>query len=233
MIVWFILGGIALLIGIFLLLPIVFVVDYRKEAEIKIRLLFFNLLKEKKPKKTKTKTYKQKPAKIQPAQTSATPQTSSKAPQKPPKKQKAIKKNIPDIDIALIKVIYNSLAHPLKRLIRKIRITELRLNSIVGGGDAAKAALNFGLQNAAVYSAIAWLKSISYVKTERINIEADFMREESEFTLHCRVKIKTGTVLICLLVFALKMVRIKAAENGNHAKPRKANLGKSIRIIMD
>jgi hypothetical protein len=232
-------GSVLLLIGIILSLSVVFVIDYRKEAEIKIRLLFFDLLKEKKP-KHKRKGTRHAPVKsdkpAQPAQFTHAPEPPFPQPKppKPAKKQKEIRKNIPDIDMALIKMVYAGLAHPLKRLIKRIRITELRLSSIVGGGDAAKVAINFGLQNAAVYGTLAWLKSISGVKTERINIEADFMREESEFTLHCKVRIKIGTVLMCVLAFMFKMARLKAAENDNHVpKPRKTNLGKSIRIIMD
>jgi len=242
-------GSILLLILLLLSMTITAVVDYKKEAQIKVKILFFDLLKEKKVKKRKTRI-KNKVNKIQsrsnPRQSNYSkpdkPIIDIETPQLPAKKPKEIKKDIPDIDFALIKLIYLSLAQPFKRLISKVRITELKYESIVGGSDAAMTAISFGLHNAAVYGALAWLKTISNVKTERINIEADFMREESDFTLHCKIRVRAGTVLLCVLAFMMKAAKIKAYENGNghsngngkHApQPRKANLGKSIRIIMD
>jgi len=240
MIALIIIGAVLLLVIVLMSLPIVFVIDYKKEAEIKIRLLFFDLFKEKEPKKRKQKrTKKQKPVKKQPpvkpqpTQASVPPQPSQ--PPKtttPPPKKKKLEKNIPDLDINLIKMLVDSVAHPVKKLIRKIKITEFYIDSIVGGSDAAKAAINFGLQNAAVYAAIAWLKTVSNVKVEKINIQPDFMREDSEFTLHCKIKIKTGTVIVCALAFMFKIMKLKANEGVPHT-PRRGGVGKTIRIVMD
>jgi len=240
MIALIIIGAVVLLIAVLMSLPIVFVIDYKKEAEIKIRLLFFDLFKEKEPKKRKSKRIKkQKPAK--PAerrgdyQSPVTPAPSPSQPPKtttPPPKKKKLEKNIPDLDINLIKMLIDSVAHPVKKLIKKIKITELNIDSTVGGSDAAKAAINFGLQNAAIYAAIAWLKTVSNVKTERISIQPDFMREDSEFSLHCKIKIKTGTVIVCALAFMFKIMKLKANE-GAPQTSRRGGVGKTIRIVMD
>jgi hypothetical protein len=210
-----IIGAIILLISFIMLLPIVFVVDYEKEAEIKVRLLFFDLLKEKKPKKQKppkkTKTKQKSAKKTQiTAQTAPTPSQTRTTAQKPAKKRKKTKKNIPEIDIKLIRIIIDSFAHPFKRLVKKIKITELQIDSIVGGSDAAKAAINYGIQNAALYTTLEWLKAVSTVKTERISIQADFMREDSVFVLHCKVKLKIGTVVLCGLIFLFKFLKHKS-----------------------
>jgi hypothetical protein len=152
-------------------------------------------------------------------------------------KKKEFKKDIPDLDIKTVKMLLGSLAHPFKQLIRKIKISELNIESIVGGSDAAMAALNFGLQNGAIYSALAWLDSIANLKVERVHIQPDFMREDSVFKLHCKVKIKIGTVIACALAFMVKYAKYKE-YNGKPPKkeyspPRSGGVGKTIRIVMD
>jgi len=246
MIALIITGAVLLLIAVIMSLPLVFIIDYQKEAEIKIRLLFFDLFTDKEKKKKKLKKIKKravkavKSKKTQPAQTAAQPQkplqntVKTEAAQK---SKKGIRKNIPEIDIKLIRMMFDSLSHPFKRLIKKVKITELRIDSIVGGSDAAMAAINFGLQNTAIYGTIAWLKAVSSLKVEHINIQPDFLREESELKLHCKVKTKIGTVAVCGLIFLMKIIRHKAAET---AKPPerphstgKANLSKRIHIVLD
>jgi hypothetical protein len=220
-------------------LPLVFIVDYQNQAEIKVRLLFFDLFSDKKPKKNKKKRIKSRhrhrssvKAKA-PVKTQATMQKVSESTQTPPKKKK-LEKNIPDLDINLIKMLIDSVANPFKKLIKRIKVTELYIDSITGGSDAAAAAFNFGVQNAAIYSLIAWLKAISTVKVERVNIQPDFLSEDSVFILHCKVKIKIGTVIACALAFFFKFLKLKSGESGAGTPSRqKANLGKSIRIVMD
>lgn len=254
MIALIIIGAVVLLIAVLLSLPLVFVIDYEKEAEIKMRLLFFNLFKEKEPSKQKRrKRVKKKLNKYRkfakrrddpawssdntgPAKLSGTPHRVS--PTSAPKKEKSLTKNIPDLDIKMLKMLVESVKHPIKKLIKKIKITELNINSTVGGDDAAKVAINFGLQNAAIHSAVAWLDSIANVKVEKINIQADFMNEVSDFAIHCKVKIKTGTVLVCLLAFMLKIAKLNAGggenQKQNRATPRRSGgVGKTIRIVLD
>ncbi|MCL2078086.1 MAG: DUF2953 domain-containing protein [Oscillospiraceae bacterium] len=232
MIALIIIGAIILLVALILSLPLIFVVDYQKQAEIKIRLLFFDLLKEKKEKKKKSKRGDggspqsvQHTEKPDVAKTTKSVQKQSGEPPRAkfnqtaktnekikPEKPKKAKKNIPDIDFALIKMIVNSFARQLKKLMKKIKITELYINSIVGGSDAARAALNYGLQSAAIHSALAWLKSISSVRVEQINIQPDFMREDSDFFLHFKARIKIGTVILCALAFLIKLLKHKVKE---------------------
>ncbi|MDR2559696.1 MAG: DUF2953 domain-containing protein [Oscillospiraceae bacterium] len=238
MIALIILGAVLLLIAVLMSLPLVFVIDYEKEAEIKIRLLFFNLFEEKEPKKQKRrKRAKKKLVKYKKAKAAHMQRTNDITTAPNAKKEKSIVKDIPDLDIKMLKMLIGGMAHPIKRLIRKIKITELSINSVVGGSDAAKTAINYGLQNAAVHSAVAWVGSISNVKVENINIQADFMREDSKLALHCKVKIKSGTVLICLLAFMFRIASLNGNGNGNHKKPqyqsRSGGIGKTIRIVMD
>jgi len=225
MIALIIIGLVVLVFAVILLLPIVFVIDYENQAAIKVRLLFFDIFSEKKAEKRKVKHNAAQTKKKSAANKSASPvklnqpQKAEKTGESPnttlktkKKSGKGIEKNVPAIDMKLIRIMVDSAAHPLKRLIKKIKITELYIDSIAGGGDAAKAALNYGVQNAAVYSAVAWLESVSTVNIERINIQADFMREDSVFLLHFKVKIKIGTVILCALIFFIKFIRIKARK---------------------
>ncbi|MCL2018973.1 MAG: hypothetical protein FWG70_04360 [Oscillospiraceae bacterium] len=243
-------GAIISVIIILMSLPIVFEIDYHKEAEIKIRLLFFDLFKEKEPKPRKLKKKKKKPytpppksdtllkpeaplkpdappEHSEPAESEKTVKTTLK-----PKKKKKFETDIPDLDINLIKILIGGLAHPIKKLIKKIKITELYIESIVGGSDAAQAALNFGTQNAAIYSALAWLKTVSSVKVGQINIRPDFMREDSVFNFHCKVKIRLGTVALCAIAVVFKFMKLKTSLNATPPR-RSGGVGKTIRIVMD
>jgi hypothetical protein len=229
MIALIIIGAVVLIIAVLLSLPLVFEIDYEKEAEIKMRLLFFNLFKEKEPRRTrvKKKLHKYKKAKAAHVRRAA-----EAAPDV--KKEKSIKKDIPDLDIKMLKMLVGGMAHPIKRLIKKIKITELNIDSVVGGSDAAAAALNYGMQNAAIYSGVAWLDTVSNLKVERINIQADFCREDSEFAFHCKVKIKSGTVLVCLLAFMLKIVKLNGNGSSHDRRAqRRGGVGKTIRIVME
>ncbi|MCL1824115.1 MAG: hypothetical protein FWG44_07925 [Oscillospiraceae bacterium] len=244
MIALIIIGAVVFLTAVIMNLPIVFIVDFQKEARIKVRLLLFDLFKEKPEKKKRVKKKKikkqKKPEKSvmksvpvktdiseQPQKSISETKVKSKPikPAKPAKPNKSISKNIPDIDMKLIKMLIDSVAHPFKRLIKKIKITELRIDSIVGGEDAAKAAMNYGLQNAAVYSGLEWLKTISRVKIQYVNIQADFIREDSVFDLHFKISIKIGTILVCGLMFLLKIMKLKSAET--ETKPKQS---KRIRV---
>lgn len=64
---------------------------------------------------------------------------------KPPKsdKPKSQKLTLSDI-FALVKLVWDSLGKPLKRLLKATRVTGFRLDISVGGDDAADAAIKFG-----------------------------------------------------------------------------------------
>ena len=67
---------------------------------------------------------------------------------KPPKsaKPKSQKLTLSDI-FALVKLVWDSLGKPLKRLLKATRVTSFRLDISVGGDDAADAAIKFGKTN--------------------------------------------------------------------------------------
>lgn len=75
---------------------------------------------------------------------------------KPPKsdKPKSQKLTLSDI-FALVKLVWDSLGKPLKRLLKATRVTGFRLDISVGGDDAADAAIKFGKTNMAAGAALA------------------------------------------------------------------------------
>ena len=77
---------------------------------------------------------------------------------KPPKsaKSKSQKLTLSDI-FALVKLVWDSLGKPLKRLLKATRVTGFRLDISVGGDDAADAAIKFGKTNMAAGAALAFL----------------------------------------------------------------------------
>lgn len=63
------------------------------------------------------------------------------APEKPAKKKSRV--GLSDI-WEIVKLVWDSLSKPLKRLLKATRIYSFRLRVVCGGDDAAKAALNYG-----------------------------------------------------------------------------------------
>ncbi len=219
MIGWLIFGGIVLLIAIILTLSISFEINFENEIDYKIRYAFFSLFP-KKAKKTKLKKNKSKTI-------SMNKEVSIKEPNEKPKpesiptdkistgatqsKPEKVKKKL---DVVLIRSMIDSLHDPLKRLVKKIRINEIYIDSVVGGEDAAKVAMNYGMQNAAVHGLLAWLDSVARITVKEVKIEADFFREESDLFFHCKVKIRVSTLLLCVISFMKKY----AANSNNQSK---------------
>lgn len=110
------------------------------------------------------------------------PAKSTKSPKapKPPKppKPKSAKLTLSDI-LALVKLVYDSLGTPLKRLLKATRITNFRLDITVCGDDAAAAAIKFGRVNIAAGAALAFLDGCFTLKDPKFNVVCDFQSEET------------------------------------------------------
>ena len=77
------------------------------------------------------------------------------APEKPAKKKSRV--GLSDI-WEIVKLVWDSLSKPLKRLLKATRIYSFRLRVVCGGDDAAKAALNYGRISAAAGVVRAFLE---------------------------------------------------------------------------
>lgn len=246
---WIIAGGIILFIILLLALPVVIYFDYGETLYLKVKYLFLTLYripakpkKRKKPKNRKpqkaSESDKGDGAEKSAAENITEPKASAESAEKleaeqgsdekaeKEKKSKKEKKEkdpkiptLPEI-FELLRALTDSLGKPLKKLLRRIRICDLDIRMICGGEDAAKAALNFGKANLVIGNALGFLGSFFTLKNPHVDINVDFMSEETVTECSCVVKVNALTALafvFCftgrLIVRALRSERIKGYLN--------------------
>lgn len=107
------------------------------------------------------------------------------------KKEKKKSKVTPE----LIFGIWGKAKPHVKRLFKKIRVTGVYADITVGGEDAAKTAISYGVHCAAVNGLAAFLDGMITFKAEKIDIKADFALEKSEYYAKATVKLRLSTLL--------------------------------------
>jgi hypothetical protein len=109
--------------------------------------------------------------------------------------------NSRSFDFEMYKLIYDSVKLPIKHLIKRTRVTNLRLNCVVATDDAFKTAMTYGFQSAAVSGGLAWVDSILTLRVNRkhISVTADFEKSKTEINMKCKVKVRVITAVLCLL----------------------------------
>lgn len=118
------------------------------------------------------------------------------APEKPAKKKSRV--GLSDI-WEIVKLVWDSLSKPLKRLLKATRIYAFRLRVVCGGDDAAKAALNYGRISAAAGVARAFLEGNFTVVNPDFDISVDFMSEET--TAECSFTAKLTPIAAVAFLF--------------------------------
>lgn len=202
---WIIAGAVVAAILILLMTSVKVRFDYADPVELRLKInwLFVTLVSiPAKPKKRKRRDRNAAKAEgvpvggsgsanneSNPADIANTKQGSSEKTEKPAKSAKSIKSpkapkpksaklTLSDI-LALVKLVYDSLGTPLKRLLKATRITNFRLDITVGGDDAAAAAIKFGRVNIAAGAALAFLDGCFTLKDPKFNAVCDFQSEET------------------------------------------------------
>ena len=129
-----------------------------------------------------------------------------------------------DIDetIEFAKQLISSACRPIKRLINHIRVNSFMLYVCAGGDDAAKAALNYGKINWLVHTAIGFLYNIVRLDVKKIDITTDFTSEETKYELSCKVKLRLGTALGCIIWLLFRLAKLYLKININSTKKRTA-----------
>lgn len=135
------------------------------------------------------------------------------------------KKPKPDIGL-IIRIIQKAKPH-VKRMFKKIRITKVYADITVGGDDAAKTAVSYGVHCAAVNGLIAFLDNTVTFKKEKINIRADFDLEKTDYYASGTIKLRVSTLLHSAIwgYMAVKdeLAAIAgAASQDNVTQPKKA-----------
>ena len=129
-----------------------------------------------------------------------------------------------------VKQLIKSASKPIKRLISHIRVNKFTLLITVGGEDAAQTAMNYGKINWLVYTAVAVLYEAVKLDVKKIDITADFNSGKTEYELLCKVKLRLGTALCCIiwLLFRLLKMYLKINSknvNNTASAENKANPG--------
>ena len=167
MIALYIILGIALLIGIILLLRLKLIIEYDIDLKVYLKFLFikFSLFPEKpkKKRKSKKKKIKNKSEKINVTNTTDTD-----------KKDDSI--------VTRLWSIRKVLLYTIEKFLGKVHFKFVRLNIVVGGENAASTALLYGAATQGVSFLLEILNNISNVdisKNSDISVKSDFLSQKS------------------------------------------------------
>lgn len=113
------------------------------------------------------------------------------------KKIKADKKA--KVDLQTVLGVFNAAKPHVKRLFKKIRFSDVLIDIMVGGDDAAKTAVSYGVHCSAIYGLTEFLKRSVTFKAERITIKADFNLPKTDYYARATVKLRVSTLIGCVL----------------------------------
>ncbi len=205
-----IIGSVFIVILLLSLGRVTVIFDYKGDLILKVKYLFIPLFsipstKEKKPKKEKKSKKKDEEKKDEKTDSG----------EKPKKKL-----SLQDI-FEVVKLAMDSLGKPLKRILKRTVFDHLALRIGVGGEDAAKTAISFGLMNIAVGNALGWLDTFfTLKKPDDINITADFQSEETSCDCYCEIKLVLAAALAFLFTFIGRAIKYYFTHNRTRAAIR-------------
>lgn len=118
------------------------------------------------------------------------------------KKPKKEKKNILQT-INMIKILIIPLPKLLKYLIKKFKITKLKLNFNISNEDAKKTALNYAKISCLTYNLVRFINCFCKVKVknEEIVITPNFLKETSDYFCLLNFNIKIAKIFIGLSIY--------------------------------
>lgn len=119
--------------------------------------------------------------------------------------------------IEFVKQLVESASKPIKRLISHIRVSNFYLFITASGEDAAQAAMNYGKINWLVHTALAVLYNTVKLNVKKIDITADFTSGKTEYELSCKVKLRLGTAIGCVLWFLFRTAKLYLKINSKNA----------------
>ena len=118
--------------------------------------------------------------------------------------------------IEFVKQLILSASKPIKRLISHIRVSNFYLFITASGEDAAQAAMNYGKINWLVHTALAVLYNTVKLNVKKIDITADFTSGKTEYELSCKVKLRLGTAIGCVLWFLFRTAKLYLKINSKN-----------------
>lgn len=207
---WIIAGSIFVFILLLTLGRVKIIFDYKDDVIFKVKYMFIPLvtIPAKKPKKQKSSKKKSKK------------KAEEAAEDKPEEKKPKKKISLEDI-FEVLKLALDSLGKPLKKILKRTIFAHLALRISVGGEDAAKTAISFGLINIAVGNALGWLDTaFTLKKPDDINITADFQSEETKVDCYCEISLVAAAALAFVFTFIGRAIKYYFTHNRTRAAIR-------------
>lgn len=132
------------------------------------------------------------------------------------KKEKDEKSDKPDFDFEMIIGCIKAAKPYVKRFFKKIRFDDVFVEIVVGGDDAAKTAVSYGVHCAAAHGLVCFLKNTVSFKAKKIDIKANFDLEKTDYYAYGKIKLRLSTLLFCAIwgYFAVYKV-MKSDDNSN------------------
>ncbi len=212
-----ILLGIIFLVVSILSVPVKVSLTYDDKIRLSVKYLFIKLdilpagpKKEKKPKKTKEPKPPKEPK-----------------PEEPPKEKKPnpiiemIKANGHDGMMTVITNLGKVLGSYGGKVFKSIVFDRLDLNITVGTGDSAATAIKYGQTCQKVFPVMGFICSNNLVRKYDINVEPDFLANQTEGNFHCDMnicirKIANASIgMLVRLVFKVLIIFIRGAKKSN------------------
>jgi hypothetical protein len=193
----YIILGIALLIGLILVLRVRLVINFDNDLCVYLRFLFFKYrIYPEKPKKANPKRKKSKKSKKSKAEASAKSDE--------PKKEDSV--------VTKLWAIRKTLLTTIERFLGKLHFKFVKLNAVVGCENAASTALLYGAVSQGVAYLIEILDNISNVdisKRSEISVKSDFVSQKSSLDGKIILYISIAHLLYVLVDFLKKMLKSK------------------------
>ena len=216
---WIIAGSIFVFILLLTLGRVKIIFDYKEDLILKVKYMFLPLvtIPATKPKNQKSPKKEKKSKKKSEGEAEE-----EKPEDEKPDEEKKPKKKIAITDILEVaKLALDSLGKPLKRILKRTVFAHLAVRISVGGEDAAKTAIKFGLVNMAVGNALGWLDTFfTLKKPDDINITADFQSEETKIDCYCEISLVAAAALAFVFTFIGRAIKYYFTHNRTRAAIR-------------
>ena len=231
---YIILGIIAFFV-ILLSIKIAVTVHYEDDIELSVKWLFLNIKilpakpkdenKKKKPKKEKKKKEKKEE-----------PKEESEIIKEPKKKKKGdnmfvrfYKNRGVSGVVQLLKDALKALGGMFGRIFRAFKIEELYIAMLVGGGDSAETAIQYGKISGAAFPAMGLLVNKMKIKKYSIDISPDFIYGKTEAKVHTKISLRPIKLIIAVFVLVFELLFKVVFKLLKHSKaPEEPKVEKQI-----
>lgn len=238
-----VLGAILLFFVLILSLPITLTLTYREAVALRVKLLFFPILripggrKKRGPhsmsvKKAK-RIQKKRSEKQQKKEETAKQKRKEKAAKKKAKKEKKKKEKMTEI-LDLLRLITELIGVVAKKLLKSVRIHLKRLKVTVATEDAASTAVAYGAVTGILSTLLPLIQSVKHVtlpKEKEFSVDLDFLSDSPSMDLELSVTLRVGHILglaisalVTYVKHKLRVDRKKAAGSAPAAqKPQSSS----------